>query len=98
MTTLIWILLLSVVLLLPLKAALLYWIFRDDIREYFAERRIRESSPVCIYCRSPWTLAADEGAPRWEGDELVLVTTYTCQECFLPFWHVERVPVAAARR
>jgi hypothetical protein len=98
MSTFIWILLISVAVLLPIKAALLYWVFRDDIREYVAERRQRAIAPVCMYCHSKWTEPADEGSTRWEGDELVLVTTYVCQHCNLPFWHVERVAAAAARR
>jgi hypothetical protein len=97
MTTLIWILLISVVVLLPFKAVFLYWIFRDDIREYFAERRARASTPVCMYCQSSLTQPADEGSTRWEGDELVLVTTYVCGHCHLPFWHVERVAAVPAR-
>lgn len=98
MSTLIWILLISVVILLPIKAAFLYWIFREDIREYLADRRERASTPVCMYCRSKSTELLDEGSTRWEGQELVLVTTYVCQHCQMPFWHVERVAAAAARR
>lgn len=98
MSLLIWIFLISVVVLLPIKAAFLYWIFRDDIREYLAERRTKASTPLCMYCGSHYTQMVDDDTTRWEGDELVLVTTYTCLDCNLPFWHVERVPATTAKR
>jgi hypothetical protein len=97
-STLISVLLISVVVLLPIKAGILYFVFRDDIRAYLAQRQTKPTSPVCMYCQSQWTEMVDEGSTHWEGDELVLVTTYACQHCHLPFWHVERVPVATARR
>lgn len=79
---------------------ILYLVFRKDIKEWWVNRRnpppVRD--PVCMYCQSTWTHAVDEGQTRWEGDELVLVTTYECEHCRLPFWHVERVPVSAAGR
>jgi hypothetical protein len=94
-----------IVILLVLAAAkiiifgsLLLWIFRADIREWRAGRKhVRASSPICIYCESRWTQAVDEGQSRWEDDQLVLVTTYECQHCHLPFWHVDRVQVSSIK-
>lgn len=99
MSTIVWIFLVSVVVLLPLKAAFLYWIFQDDIRAYLAERRgPRRRIPVCMYCHSERVEPVDDGVTRWEGDNLVLVTTYRCENCQLPFWNVERVAVATAKK
>jgi hypothetical protein len=73
----------------------LWRVFRADIQELEEEGRAPAlSTPVCIYCESRWTRAVDEGSTRWDGDELVLVTTYECEHCRLPFWHVERLPVS----
>lgn len=99
MSTLIWVFLLSVVVLLPFKAAFLYWVFRDDIRQYLAERRVpARRKPVCLYCQSESVRPVEDGVTRWEGESLVLVTTFECLHCQLPFWNVERVPVAAGGR
>lgn len=94
------ILLIVTVALLPVKALILYAVFNREIRQWWDARRHPEpaSTPACIYCRSSWTIAVDDGHPRWEDDALVLVTTYECQHCRLPFWHVERVPIGAAQR
>lgn len=77
---------------------LLLWIFRGDIREWRAGRKHEPSmEPACIYCASKWTVAVDEGRTRWEQDELVLSTTYECQHCHMPFWHIERVRVPSIK-
>jgi hypothetical protein len=72
---------------------LLYFIFRDEIKTYFRDRKSKSSEPRCIYCQSVWTTPVGESEPRWDGEELVMTTTYECQHCHLPFWHVERVPM-----
>jgi hypothetical protein len=81
-------------------SVLIWVVFRDDIKAYLAGKKSGEEStvPTCMYCQSQWTLAVDEGSTRWDGDELVLVTTFECQHCRLPFWHVERVPAALLKR
>jgi len=76
---------------------LLFYVFRDDIRAW-RQKPEPLAAPVCMYCESRWTQPVDEGTPRWEGDELVLVTTYECQHCHMPFWRVERVPVSSMPR
>lgn len=75
---------------------LLYWVFREDIRGYFRERKQRQALPACPLCGSRYSQPVDEGTTRWDKDELVLVTTHECQHCHMPFWYVERVPVIAA--
>jgi hypothetical protein len=96
----------SIILILLVLAAvktlvfggLLGWVFRDDIREWRSGRKKAPMvTPVCIYCESKWTQAVDEGQSHWENDELVLVTTYECQHCHLPFWHVERVQMTGIK-
>ena|SRR5579884_3744349 len=96
MTDTFWVL---IVLLFAIKVCLfgplLWLIFRDDIRNYFRERKQRKSLPRCVYCQSVWATPISEGEPRWDGEELVITTTYECQHCHLPFWNVERVAVVA---
>ena len=46
----------------------------------------------CIYCKATPSLFHSE-EQTWEGDELVMVRTYECRECHLPFWKIERVAV-----
>jgi hypothetical protein len=73
----------------------LWKVFRPDIEQLEAEGRASElATPICMYCDSRWTRAVDEGQTRWDGEDLVLVTTYECEHCSLPFWHVQRVPVS----
>jgi integral membrane sensor domain MASE1 len=78
---------------------ILYFVFRDDIREWWSgkEETSAPTMPVCVYCQSAWTQPAGDPETRWEDDELVLVTTYECQHCRLPFWRVERVPVTSTK-
>jgi hypothetical protein len=80
---------------------ILYKVFRQDIHHWWNEDRRQKQKtpavPTCMYCQSVWTVAVDEGSTRWDGEDLVLVTTYECQHCHLPFWHVERVPMGAAK-
>jgi 5-methylcytosine-specific restriction endonuclease McrA len=80
---------------------IVFVVFRKDIREYFTGKRAARKAPpvpTCMYCQSKWTQPIDEGQTRWDKDELILVTTYECQHCHLPFWHVERVPTGSLRR
>lgn len=81
---------------------LVFVVFRDDIRQYFAEKRDEKVAaaqvPACIYCHSAALRPAGEPETRWDQEELVLVSTFECLECGLPFWHVERVTIAAAKR
>ncbi len=59
--------------------------------EWKAQRRHYGMPGVrCIYCRATPALFHSE-EQKWEGDELVLVRTYECRECHMPFWKVERV-------
>ncbi len=81
------------VIKLALFGPLLYFVFRDEIETYLRNRKTKSSVPRCVYCQSVWTTAVGEGEPRWDGEELVMTTTYECQHCHLPFWHVERVPM-----
>lgn len=90
------ILLILVVVKLIIIGVLLGVVFKDDV----SAMRVKRSEPrlpECMYCQSVWTQPTDEGQTRWEGDELVLVTTYECQHCHLPFWHVERVPIGTLK-
>lgn len=80
---------------------LLFTVFRRDIQEMWSGKKVEKkapSLPTCVYCQSKWTRPLDEVKPRWENDELVLVTTYECEHCHLPFWHVERVPLGMLKR
>ncbi len=76
---------------------LLYVAFRPDLRS-LRRSKVPAGIPTCVYCKSRFTRAVDEGQTRWEDDDLVLVTTYECEHCRLPFWHVERVPVGSLKR
>lgn len=69
-------------------------VFKPDFKRLWAGEEAA-IAPTCLYCGSKWTEPVEEGETRWEGDDLVLVTTYECQHCHLPFWHVERVPTAS---
>ncbi|GAC1335254.1 MAG: hypothetical protein NVS2B16_05770 [Chloroflexota bacterium] len=84
-----------------IAAIFLPLVFRDDIRQWRAERRLNAEQtrePACMYCGSKWTHALDEGQTRWDNGDLVLVTTFECDHCHLPFWHVERVHTTVIRR
>jgi len=74
----------------------LFFVFRPELRNA-GKRKPAPTTPICIYCESRWTNAVDEGQTRWEHDELVLVTTYACEHCSLPFWRVERVPMGSIK-
>lgn len=89
--TLLILILLFFVIKILIFGPLLYWVFREDIRQHFAQKKQQQTVPTCLYCKSRYTEPVDEGNTRWEGDDLVLVTTYECQHCHMPFWHVERV-------
>lgn len=80
-----------------LIAVICFWVFRPDLKAMVAEKK-PQTVPTCPYCQSKWTEAIDEGQTRWDGDELVLVTTYECQHCHFPVWHVERVPTGSLKR
>lgn len=75
----------------------LFHVFRPELKNA-GKRQPASTTPICVYCESRWTHAVDEGQTRWDNDDLVLVTTYQCEHCALPFWHVERVPMGSARR
>ena len=76
---------------------ILFLVFRPNLKQLRA-RKTPPEVPICMYCESRWTTAVDEGQARWDGDDLVLVTTYECQHCRLPFWHVERVSTVSLKR
>jgi hypothetical protein len=78
-------------------AWILYVVFKPDIKSLWSKKPSSQV-PTCLYCQSKWTHPIDEGQTRWENEELVLVTTYECEHCHLPFWHVERVPIGTAKR
>ena len=78
-------------------AIILLVVFRPDLKQLRGKKK-PPSVPVCMYCQSKWTHALDEGEARWDGGDLILVTTYECEHCHLPFWHVERVPTGILRR
>lgn len=92
------ILLIIIVLFFVIKLVifgpLLYFVFRDDIRQYFAQRGL-PSPPTCPLCRSRYAQPTDDARTQWEGEDLVLVTGYECEHCHYPFWHVERVSLTA---
>jgi hypothetical protein len=94
------ILLVLVIVKSVIFGVLVWAVFREDIKAYFAGKKNSEAVtvPTCIYCQSQWTTQVDEGSTRWDGEELTLVTTYECQHCRLPFWHVERVSAAMLQR
>jgi hypothetical protein len=97
----------SIILLLLILAVvkfvvfgwLVFAVFQGDIKQYWADRKRKKlpAEPVCMYCQSRWTQPSGETQTRWEDDELVLVTTYECQHCHLPFWRVERVAMGSMR-
>ncbi len=81
-------------------SGILWMVFKREIKDWWRERQARKlppAIPICLYCQSTWTQAVDEGQSRWDGEDLVLVTTYECQHCRLPFWHVERVKTGALK-
>lgn len=86
------------VIKVALFGPLLYLVFKDEIKTWWRERKTKSSLPRCVYCQSVWTTAVSEAEPRWDGEELVMTTTYECQHCHLPFWHVERVPVVTSSK
>jgi hypothetical protein len=90
-------LLILTTILIVVKVIFLWWIFGPDIKLLRGELKQTSAEPECVYCRSQWTHPTSDGEMRWEGDDLVLVTTYQCEHCELPFWHVERVSVVAQR-
>lgn len=51
---------------------------------------------MCMYCgeANPLVQAEDQ---RWEGGELVMVRTYECQSCHLPYWNVERLSAVESK-
>jgi hypothetical protein len=57
-----------------------------------APKTVAPPAIKCIYCHAAPVMMLGEER-RWEGDELVLVTTYECNRCRLPFWHLERISV-----
>ena len=75
---------------------ILLFVFRPELKG--ASKKKAQATATCLYCQSRSTRPVDEGQTRWENDDLVLVTTYECQHCHLPFWHVERVPVGSLKR
>ena len=74
----------------------LFFVFRPELRNA-GKRKPVPTTPACVYCESRWTRPVDEGQTRWEDEDLVLVTTYECQHCSLPFWHVDRVPMGSVK-
>lgn len=96
-STFVVILLVGAIAHILLFGGVFYLVFRDDIHEMLRPKK-KPSMPTCMYCESKWTHPVGEGQTRWEGDdELVLVTTYECEHCRLPFWHVERVRVGTLK-
>lgn len=93
MDTILLILLIVAAVKFVIFGVILFVVFRRDIDAYrgdWAESKA-PALPACVYCQSVYIRPVDEGQTRWENDSLVLVTTYECQHCHLPFWHVERV-------
>ncbi|GEM_PF-5892064 len=76
------------IVILAVTGVLLYKVFWPELR------RPRPQYPMpgvrCIYCRATPALLHSEDQ-RWEGDELVLVQTFECRECHMPFWRLERI-------
>ena len=100
MDTLVVLLLIVAVIHFIIAAILLPLAFRDDLRQWLEGRRkkaVPPAAPTCMYCGSKWTSALNEGETRWDKGDFVLVTTYECQHCKLPFWHVERIPTTAIK-
>jgi hypothetical protein len=95
MPSLVVILLILVAVKFVFIAVLLGVVFKEDLRSM--RQKTGPQPAVCMYCQSVWTRPVDEGQTRWEGDDLVLVTTYECEHCHLPFWHVERVPMGSLK-
>jgi hypothetical protein len=93
-------LLIIVVIKFIIVGVILWRVFAPDIRQLRQEQEDRKptEAPACLYCGSLWTEPSGDSETRWEHEELVLVTTYECQHCHLPFWHVERIPVVSSRR
>lgn len=91
------IILLAVAVVKFVVCSVIVWMtFRKDLIRMWQGEPPQET-PSCVYCQSKWTSPVGEGETRWEEDGLVLVTTYECQHCHLPFWHVERVPMGAVK-
>lgn len=50
----------------------------------------------CVYCHdTPSILHGEE--ERWEENELVMVRTFECRRCHMPFWQIERVKTVSKR-
>ncbi|HEV3312674.1 MAG TPA: hypothetical protein VG815_19345 [Chloroflexota bacterium] len=87
-TQVILILLASKVVVLIVAGAIFWKVMGPELRA----PRPRYGIPGvrCVYCHAtPSVLHSEE--QRWEEDELVMVRTYECRECHMPFWRVERV-------
>ncbi len=46
----------------------------------------------CVYCRSTQTRRIGPRTPRYDDHGFVLVTSYECTRCGLPFWSIDRSP------
>lgn len=80
-----------------LITVVLWVVWRPDVRKLFRKKETMRTTPVCPFCDSRWTHPVGDPETGWDGDELVLSTTYECQHCHFPIRHVERVPVGASR-
>lgn len=90
------ILLVIALLKFVLFGIILLLVFKPDFKKMWRGREV--AIPTCLYCGSKYTHALEESQTRWEEDALVLVTTFECDHCHLPFWNVERIPLPTGKR
>ncbi|HZT97976.1 MAG TPA: hypothetical protein VFB34_14170 [Chloroflexota bacterium] len=83
-----WVFLAAKVIVLAVTGTILYKVFAPDLKR---RKPLAEMAGVkCVYCHfSPALYHSEE--TRWEADELVLVKTYECRRCHMPFWRIERL-------
>jgi integral membrane sensor domain MASE1 len=100
----------SIILILLVVAAIkfvvfgviLFFVFRPELPSLQRWKRSKTApvdvTPTCVYCQSRYSRPTGEVETRWEGEELVLVTTFECEHCHFPLWRVERIPVGMLKR
>jgi hypothetical protein len=88
------ILIASKIVILSVTGAILWKVMGPELRA----PRPKHGMPGvrCVYCHdSPALFHSEE--QRWEDNELVLVRTYECRRCHMPFWLLERVDAVAKK-
>lgn len=82
------VLIVAKIVVLSVTGAILYKVLGPELR---APKPTNPMPGVrCLYCHATPSLFHSEET-RWEGSDLVIVRTYECRQCHMPFWRLERV-------